>query len=74
MKPSDKGNGIYEYCLDRPYEYIAFMAGTDGWDYTEATTPVYTEWDFRGTLLCTGASGRRRIHRQLGKSSLYDLF
>ena len=29
MKPSDKGNGIYEYCLDRPYEYIAFMAGTD---------------------------------------------
>ena len=26
MKPSDKGNGIYEYCLDRPYEYIAFMA------------------------------------------------
>lgn len=47
MKPSDKGDGIYEYCLDRPYEYIAFMAGTDGWDYTEATTPVYTEWDFQ---------------------------
>ena len=45
MKASDKGDGIYEYSFDRPYECIAFMGGYGSWNYEVATTPVYMEWN-----------------------------
>ena len=46
MKESDKGEGIYEYSFDQPYQYIAFMNGYDNWNYSIATSPVYTEWGY----------------------------
>ncbi len=46
MKASDKGDGVYEYSFDRPYECIAFMGGYGSWNYEVATTPVYMEWNY----------------------------
>ena len=46
MKESDKGEGIYEYSFDQPYQYIAFMNGYDSWDYDVATSPVYIQWGY----------------------------
>lgn len=45
MKESGKGEGVYEYSFDRPYECIAFMGGYGSWNYEAATTPVYMEWN-----------------------------
>lgn len=46
MQKSDKGEGIYEYSFDKPYEFIAFMNGYNTWNYDIATAPVYTEWGY----------------------------
>lgn len=46
MKESSKGNGIYEYSFDKPYDYVAFMGGYGTWNYKVATAPVYAEWEY----------------------------
>lgn len=46
MRSSDKGEGVYEYSFDKPYECIAFMGGYGSWNYEVATTPVYMEWNY----------------------------
>lgn len=46
MKESDRGEGIYEYSFDKPYEYIAFMSDYGSWNYEIATAPVCMEWGY----------------------------
>lgn len=46
MKESGKGDGVYEYSFDKPYECIAFMGGYGSWNYEVATTPVYMDWSY----------------------------
>ncbi len=46
MKASGKGDGVYEYSFDKPYDCIAFMGGYGSWNYEVATTPVYMDWSY----------------------------
>ena len=55
MKESSKGDGIYEYSFDKPYDYVTFMGGYGTWSYKAATTPVYTEWDYNAPCFLLGS-------------------
>lgn len=46
MKASGKGDNVYEYSLDGPYDCIAFMGGYGSWNYEVATAPVYMDWSY----------------------------
>lgn len=54
MRASDKGDGVYEYSFDRPYECIAFMGGYGSWNYEVATTPVYMNWNYSAPCFFLG--------------------
>ena len=55
MKESSKGDGIYEYSFDKPYDYVAFMGGYGTWNYKVATAPVYTEWEYNAPCFLLGS-------------------
>lgn len=55
MKESSKGNGIYEYSFDKPYDYVAFMGGYGTWSYSVATAPVYAEWEYNAPCFLLGS-------------------
>ena len=52
MKASGKGNGIYEYSFDRPYDCVAFTGGYGSWNYEVATEVFQMEWNYSAPCFC----------------------